>query len=160
MAYSAIAHGAKALLYWGSVNIDDPEFRQSLYALTSELAAIQPFLVAAELPDVRAEDIPDFDQPGGHAVRAVGRRVGDDLLLILVNDEPQRQFGTIVHGLSGWHGRKLYELYGTDEPTIESDEQVFRLQPFEAKVYATSRRWESSRRTARDYVSPPDTQQK
>jgi hypothetical protein len=158
MAYSAIAHGAKALLYWGSVNIDDPQFRQSLYSLTSELAAIQPFLISPSLPNVRAETIPDFDQPGGREVRAVGRRVGDDLLLILVNDEPQRQFGTMVHGLSDWQGKKLYELYGTDEPTIESDEQVFRLQPFEAKVYATSRRWESSRRTARDYVSPSNTQ--
>ncbi len=160
MAYSAIAHGAKALLYWGSVNIDDPKFRQSLYALTSELATLQPFLVSLDLPNVWAETIPDFDQPGGRAVRAMGRRVGDDLLLILVNDEPQRQFGTIVHGLADWQGKKLYELYGSDEPTIESNEQVFRLQPFEAKVYATSRHWESSRTTARDYVSSPDTQQK
>lgn len=160
MAYSAIAHGAKALLYWGSVNIDDPKFRQSLYSLTSELATIQPFLVEANLPNVHAESIPDFDQPSGRAVRAVGRRVGDDLLLILVNDEPQRQFGTIVHGLAEWKGKKLHELYGHDEPTIDGDEQVFRLQPFEAKVYATTRRWESSRRTARDYVSPTQVQQK
>lgn len=157
MAYSAIAHGAKALLYWGSVNIDDPKFRQSLYTLTSELAALQSFLVSTDLPNMQAETIADFDQPGGRAVRAIGRRTGDDLLLILVNDEPLRQFGTIVRGLSDWQGKKLYELYGTDEPTIEGDEQVFRLQPFEAKVYATSRRWESSRRTARDYVSPPDS---
>ncbi|OHB79623.1 MAG: hypothetical protein A2Z25_03485 [Planctomycetes bacterium RBG_16_55_9] len=53
MAYDAIVHGARGILYWGSHYLKSSEFRQSLYALTSELAALQPFLVAEDDPQAR-----------------------------------------------------------------------------------------------------------
>jgi len=43
MAYSAIAHRAKGILYWGTFSIPaaaGPEFRDSIYAMTSELAKL------------------------------------------------------------------------------------------------------------------------
>jgi hypothetical protein len=152
MAYTAIAHGAKGILYWGSVNIDDPKFRQSLYALTAELAAIQPFLVASNLTDVRAKVVPELSQTPRNAVRAVTRRVGDELLVIIVNEGPQTHLGVVIDGLTNWNGQTFYELYGEDALTVDQGDITIRLQPYEVKLYSTTRRWESSRRTGRDYL--------
>jgi hypothetical protein len=154
MAYTAIARGAQGILYWGAENIDDPDFRQSLYALTSELAALQPFLVVPNLANVRAEVILDLSEPRSNDLRAVGRRVGDELLVIIVNEGPHPHLGVVVNGLANWDGQKLQELYGVDEPTVDHGDITVRLQPFEVKLYSTTRRWESSRRTGRDYISP------
>jgi hypothetical protein len=51
MAYDCIAHGARGILYWGSSYLKSEghqAFRESLYALTSELAALQLFLTAPQ----------------------------------------------------------------------------------------------------------------
>ena len=54
MAYDVIAHGARGILYWGSHYLKSNAFRESIYALTSELAALQPFLVT---PDVKGVQV-------------------------------------------------------------------------------------------------------
>ncbi|MCI0634423.1 MAG: hypothetical protein L0206_10995, partial [Actinobacteria bacterium] len=59
MAYDSIVHGARGLYFWGSWMIDDPAFRRSLYALTSELAALDAFLVAPETGAARVRVIDD-----------------------------------------------------------------------------------------------------
>ncbi len=151
MAYDAIAHGARGILYFGSDHIDVPAFRDSLLALTAELAALQPFLVAPEEPAVRAPVIDDlFDVPGrGVAVSA--RRKGDDWLVILVSEDQQRHLGVEVTGLDALDGRELLLLYGHERGTIARGELVTRLQPFETKVFASERKWEAPRRKGRDF---------
>ena len=154
MAYGAIAHGSRAVLYWGANLIDDPAFRQSLYALTSELAALQPFLTGIEFPNVEAKVIRDLFEPTGLGVRCVARQSGDDLLVILVNEDEHRHLSVDVRGLATWNGRRLFELYGSDEVAVDGGDIAVRLKPLEARVYCTGRRFESSRKTGRDYTSP------
>ncbi len=154
MAYTSIAHGARGIFYWGSFCIDDQNFRESLYALTSELSAIQPFLTAAPMPDVHAEVIRDLFEPAGRGVRAVARKSGDELLLILVNEDEHRHLAVDVHGLQEWNGKTLYEMYGSDEATVDQGDLALRMKPFEVRLYSTTRKFETSRRNGREFLSP------
>ncbi len=157
MAYDAIARGARGVLYWGSNMIDLPEFRESLYALTSELAALQPFLVAPAQPGVRAELIDDlFDEPG-RGVAVTARRHGDDWLVVLVNEDAHRRLGVDVTGLGALEGRRLELLHG-DEPLVASRTGfVTRLQAYETKLFVTApaSRWETTRTAGRDFGAAP-----
>lgn len=153
MAYTSIAHGARGIFYWGSFCIDDQNFRESLYSLTSELAAIQPFLTAEPLPAVHAEVIRDLFEPEGRGVRAVARKTRDELLLILVNEDEHRHLAVDVHGLSDWNGRTLIEMYGTDEAAVDQGDFVVRMKPLEVRLYCTSRSFETDRRNGREFLS-------
>ena len=157
MTYTSIAHGAEAVLYWGSFNIDDPAFRKSMYALTSELAALQPFLIEQPLPGIHANVILDLNEPPSVGVRTVARRAGEEVVVILVNEDGHRHLGVDVEGLSALNGRKLFELYGADEVTVDQGRIAVRMKPFEVKLYCTSRQFESSRRVGRDYLSPAES---
>lgn len=156
MALSSIAHGAQAILYWGSTEIQDPKFRESLYAMTSELAALQPFLTQPVLRDVRAEVVRDLFEPPGNGVTVDARQNGDDLLMILINEDNHRHLGVDVQGLDQFCGRRVYELYGTDETTVDEGGFTVRMKPLEARVYSTSRRFETTARSGRDYSSPAE----
>ncbi len=154
MAYSTIAHGGKGVFYWGAFSIDDPAFRKSLYAMTAELDSLQPFLVAETLPNVQAEVILDLFENSGRGVRTMGRQVGDDLFVLVVNEDEHRHMAVEVSGVTNWNGRTLFELYGTDETTVEKGNIAIRMKPFEVKVYCTSRRFETSKKDGREYISP------
>ena len=132
MAYDSIVHGACGLYYWGSWIIDDPAFRRSLYALTSEIAALEPLLVAPETEPVRVRVVDDLFDPPGRGVRAMLRRQGAHGLLILVNEDPHRHLGV--------------DVTGVDRGGI-----VTRLQGFEVKVFSTDGRLESPKLGGRDY---------
>ena len=151
MAYDSIAHGARGIVYWGSSEIDDPKFRTSLYALTSELSSLQPFLIGEGHDGVRAKVIDDLFDPPGRGVRAKLFRHGSDYLLILVNEDPQRHLGVDVTGLAMLHGRKLSLLYGSETAKVQDGGIVTRLQGYEVKLFATNSRYESSRITGRNY---------
>ena len=154
MAYTSIAHGARGIFYWGSFCIDDQKFRESLYALTSELATIQPFLTSSPMPSVHAEVIRDLFEPEGRGVRAVARKVGDDLLIILVNEDEHRHLAVDVRGLNDWNGRTFHEMYGTDEATVDQGDLAVRMKPFEVRLYCTSRSYETTHRNGREFISP------
>jgi hypothetical protein len=154
MAYTSIAHGARGIFYWGSFCIDDQKFRESLYALISELAAIQPFLTSAPMPAVHAEVIRDLFEPEGLGVRAVARQAGEELLVALVNEDEHRHLAVEVRGLDKWNGSTLYEMYGTDEATVDQGDLVVRMKPYEVRLYCTSRTFETTHRNGRDYLSP------
>lgn len=156
MAYDSIVKGARAILYWGTNMIDEPEFRASLYALTSELSALEPFLVADDHADVRAAVVDDlFDKPG-IGVRSQLLRHGTDYLLILVNEDPDRHLGVDVTGLEMLEGRELSELYGKEQATVRHGGIATRLQGYGVKLFATNAaRYESSRKAGRKYVGQP-----
>lgn len=157
MAYSAIAHGAKGVLYWGTYSIP-PEtgagFRDSIYAMTSELAKLQPFLTAPEEKSVRLVLTESTGRPeaGERGVRWMARRAGSDWLIVLVNEDEHPHMGVEVEGLDALNGRQLELLYGTESATVREGEFITRLMPLEVKVFATSRKWESARQAGRGFT--------
>jgi hypothetical protein len=156
MAYDSIVHGAKGVIYWGSSEIDDPKFRQSLYALTSELAAIEPFLVGEQLNEVGVELIDDLFDPPGIGVRVRSFRAGNDYLVMLVNEDNHRHLGVDVSGLKSLDGRSLQLLYGNETAEVEDGRLVTRMQPYQVKLFCTNRRFATSRLDGRDYVQSPN----
>ena len=152
MAYDAIAHGAKGILYFGSETIDRPAFLDSIYAITSELAAFQPFLVAPPVAEakIRLVEVNLDDRPT-RGVRATVRKAGDGWLIVLVNDDETRHMAVEVSGLDAIEGRTLQLLYGGESETVTGGELMTRMQGYETKVFATSRKWESTRQTGRDF---------
>lgn len=151
MAYDSIVHGARGLFYWGTNTIDDPSFRESLYAVTRELSALEPFLVSSTVAGVSVKVINDlFDTPG-LGVRVMAKRRGTDLLVIVVNEDQQRHLGVDVSGLGDFEGRTLYQLYGDERQVVRRGGLVTRMQGFEAKVFSTNPIFQTSRLGGRDF---------
>jgi len=151
MAYDVIVHGAKGILYWGSNYLKSDAFRESLYALTSELAALQPFLIARDEAGVRVATVEADDAKKGGAVRVAVRQAGSEWLVVLVNEDKQLHTGMEVRGLEKLDGRSLGLLYGSETATVERGRFVTQMPPLGVKVFATGRKWETPRRTRRDY---------
>ena len=159
MAYISMAYGADGLLYWGSrQDKTAPDFRQSIYAVTSELDALQPFLVARDVEGVSAQVIEGHTERGvpwprdALGVRCMARRTGREWLIILINEDDRPHHGVEVSGLGHLVGEKLDLLYGVETATINKHgELLTRIKPYEVKVFATGREWETDRRQGRDY---------
>jgi hypothetical protein len=155
MAYDAIVHGCKGIMYWGSDTIDQPAFRTSIHAMTAELAALQPMLIApnAAEPKVRLieGDIDNLDNKARRGVRALVRKAGEDWLIILVNEDNVRHLGTEVTGLDALNGRELHLLYGDESLTVAGGELTTRMQAYETKLFATTRQFETPHRSGRDF---------
>jgi hypothetical protein len=155
-AYTALAHRAGGILYWGSFFIPadrGADFRDSIYAMTSELAKLQPFLTVPEQKSVHillteSEEVPPVGDKG---VRWMARAASSDWLLVLVNEDDHPHMGVEVKGLEALNGRQLQLLYGTENATIQEGEFITRMMPREVKVFATSRKWESTWPTGREY---------
>lgn len=156
MAYASLTHGAKAILYWGSAYLPPEEtaFRTSILAMTSELSAIQPFLVAPEDKTVRVKliDSKGRSQVGDRGVSWMARRAGADWLLVLANEDERPHMGVEMSGLGLLNGRTLHELYTADSVKVTRGEIIARLLPHQVKVYSTSRKFETTQRTGRDYT--------
>jgi hypothetical protein len=154
MAWAALAHGAKGILYWGTEFVPkDSPFRQSLLALTSELAALQPFLVAEDEVDVKVNliETEGRSKEGARGVGVVARRSGREWLIALVNEDNHAHLGVEVTGLKRLEGRTLSLLYATEAPTVQRGGFITRLRPLEVRVFTTSRSWESAPRNGRDF---------
>jgi hypothetical protein len=151
MAYDAIVHGADGILYWGSHYLKSEEFRQALYALTSELAALQPFLVAPAKENLELRLIEIKLEPENRGVGVTARRTGRDWLVILVNEDDHRHMGVEVSGIHSLNGHTMHLLYGEESVPIQHGELVTRMQPYDVKVFATSRKWESQQRAGRGF---------
>jgi hypothetical protein len=160
MAYVCITHGARGILYWGSSYLKSEQkdaFRKSLYALTSELAALHPFLtapieryVSVQVTDDGRTDIPVPTSMRGVSITA--RRTGRDWLIILVNEDPHSHMGVEVIGLDPLNGTEFVELYGDEEATVLGGSFVTRMRPFEVKLFATHRKWETTQQEGREFA--------
>lgn len=151
MAYSSLVHGASGILYWGSDFTQSLPFRQSLYALVSELAALQPFLAAPNSVQSKVETIPSDDDETTKGIHSLVRHAGEDWIVAVVNEDDQRHMGVVVSGLESLEGNPLLLLYGDESAKVRGGEMVIRLQPYEVKVYCTSRRFETQRREGREF---------
>jgi len=145
MAYDAITHGARGILYWGGRFAKSVEFRQSLYALTAELAALQPFLTATDVPGVGVRLVEMPDEGGGKSVACAARKNGEEWLVILVNEDDEAHMGVVVQGLGELEGRMLHELYGEKAVTVSGGEIVTRMMPRTVQVLCTSKAYEAPR---------------
>ncbi len=160
MAYVCITHGARGILYWGShyLKSDGHEaFRKSIYALTSELAALQPFLTAPTEGYVAVRSIDDgrTDVPIPVSTRGVSvtaRRTGREWLIVLVNEDPYPHMGVEVIGLDALNGTEFVELYGDEKTTVSDGAFITRLRGFEVKIFATHRKWETEQQDDRDFT--------
>jgi len=151
MAYDAIVHGAKGILYWGSHYLKSSEFRQSLYALTGELAALQPFLVAPEYQQGRLSLIEMDRELSERGVRMSVRRADDEWIIILVNEGNRAHMAVESTGLDTLNGRDLQLLYGTERVSVIRGELITRIKPLEVKIFATSRKWDTGLNRGRDF---------
>lgn len=154
MAYDVIAHGAKGVLYWGSAYLKSEKFRESIYALTRELAQLQPFLTAEPEKNVvvRLIEIPEEGEIT-RGVKVQVRRCGGDWLIILVNEDDQFHMGVEVGGLGELNGRQMELLYGEEQMLIQHGEMVTRMRPYEVKAFATGREWEAQNLQGRGFIS-------
>ena len=160
MAYACITHGARGILYWGSSYMKSEgkeAFRKSLYALTSELSALQPFLTAPieRYVTVRLIDDGRTDIPPPLSVRGVSitaRRIGRDWLIVLVNEDEHAHMGVEVNGLDALNGTEFIELYGEEKTAVSGGSFVTRMRPFEVKLFATHRKWETAQREGREFA--------
>ena len=160
MVYACLTHGARGILYWGSsyLKSDGKEaFRKSLYALTSELAALHPFLTApveqyvtVQVTDDGRTDIPPPVSSRGVSVTA--RRTGRDWLVVLVNEDEYAHMGVEVVGLDALNGTEFIELYGDERTTVSDGSFVTRMRPFEVKLFATHRKWETTQQEGREFA--------
>jgi len=152
MAYDVIAHGAKGILYWGSHYLKSDECRGSVYALTTELDALQPLLAAPDAPGVRLSvvEIPDADASAN--VQMVARQAEGDWLVILVNEDDESHMGVVVEGLDEIDGQSMFLLYGAEEQAITHGELITRLQPADVKVFCTSRERQGALHEGRAYA--------
>jgi hypothetical protein len=157
MAYAAIANGAKGVLYWGThylpSNTTSAEFRDSIYAMTSELSKLQPFLTAPEETSVHVKltESKGRVRVGQRGVRWLARRAGSDWLIVLVNEDNHPHMGVEVEGLESLNGRRLEQLYGNEQDTVRQGEFITRMMPEQVKVFATSRKWQSAWQTGRGF---------
>ncbi len=154
MAWAALAHGARGILYWGTEFVPkESPFRQSLLALTSELAVLQPFLIAKDEPGVKVNliETEGRSKDGSRGVSLVARRSGREWLIALVNEDNHAHMSVEVAGLKRAEGQTLALLYDTETATVKNQGFITRLRPLEVKVFASSRRWESVRREGRAF---------
>jgi hypothetical protein len=151
MAYDAIIHGAKGILYWGSHYLKSSEFRQSLYALTSELEALQSFLVAPEYKNASISLIELSRDISKRGIKMSVRKAEGQWIIILVNEDDRAYMGVEVTGIGALNGHVLDLLYGSEKISVEQGELITKIKPLEVKVFATSRRYETDLREGRDF---------
>ncbi|MGI6461675.1 MAG: hypothetical protein ACOX5J_16575 [Candidatus Hydrogenedentales bacterium] len=151
MAYAALVHGADGIFYWGSSFLKSDACRASIYALTKELAALQPFLTAPDVPGVRVNVIADNHPYVTPRIGWMARRSGDEWLIALVNEDEIRHTAVIVEGLEALNGRTLCQLYTDDAAVVARGELIARMQPKAVHVYATNRDFEADCGDGRDF---------
>ena len=161
MAYDVITRGAHGVLYWGSRFTKNDAFRASILAIAHELAMLHPFLTAPGLDGVKTQmiDLPrrissSEEEPAMTVdevnrlvrqaraawepnVRVTARKAGEDLLLIVVNEDEVAHMGVSVTGLETIEGKTLHLLYGDETRAVAQGEVVIRMQPLQVKVYCT-----------------------
>lgn len=152
MAWDCIAHGARGIFYWGTRFLTNETFRQSMYAVTSELAALQPFLTAPDVDGVALDLVGSPEERQSASMRHIVRRAGDDWLIVLVNEGDERHMGVVITGLDALGSRSLPVLYSDEEIPVAHGELIARMQPKEVKVISTDRRFETDRREGRYYA--------
>ncbi len=109
MAWNAILHGAKGILYWGSYMVSSKSlFWNSILGVTKEIGAIEPFLLAPELKEKIKIDPIQFTSSVKTRVASTLRKYEDDYLLVVLQEDLSQALN--VSRLDFLEGKILYEL--------------------------------------------------
>ena len=109
MAWDAILHGAKGILYWGSYMVSSKSlFWNSILGVTKEIAALEPFLLENELKEKIEIDPIQFTSSVKTRVASTLRKHNDDYLLVVLQEDLSQAIN--VSGLDFLEGKMLYEL--------------------------------------------------
>ena len=144
MAFDAIVHGANAIMYWGTASIEkDSQLWKDLLRLAGEIAALEPAIVApttGQAPVAVSDE--SFGSTDRDGIRVMLRKVGEDHVLIAVNETPHGLAFEVQDLPPALEGKTLHRLW-TDE-RVAVKQQRFRdgIRGMDVHVYATSRRFE------------------
>ncbi len=120
MAYDAIVHGARGILYWGTAYTKrDGALWGDLLKLVRELADLQPVLSA---PDARMRIGVELTPTWGsldHTVRVLPKTAGRDVWLIVVNESDAPLQYTLT-GLRRLEGKKYCDPRDKREATVKN----------------------------------------
>ena len=144
MAYDALVHGAKAVLYWG-VHVLEPgdQLWTDLFTVARELRALEPGIVGQPpaTPPVCAGD-DTYASIGSEGPVLMLRRAGEDWILIAVN-ESYVGIGFEVSQLPPeLNGKSLYRLNSDETITVRDNRFRDGIRGYDVHVYATSKRFE------------------
>ncbi len=115
---------------------------------------LQPFLTSPEQKQISVYVVREFE-PREVQVAWIARQFGNDWMIAVVNETDFTLRSVAVKGLTHLNGLKLVELYGEEEVTVVDEEFMTRMEPHEVKVFATGKKWETSKRNARGYPGFP-----
>jgi hypothetical protein len=151
MAWASIAHGARGVLYWGSAYTKNAEFLQGIYAVTRELGALQPFLIANELYGVSVKLIEEPTLAPQRGVAHVARVNDGEGLVVLINEDEKEHMGVELQGLSALEGRTLHLNFGDETLSVRNGRVLTRMQPYEVKIFTTTPDAAGTDVTGRDF---------
>jgi hypothetical protein len=140
MAWDAILHGAKGILYWGSYKVSSKSlFWDSILGVTKEIAALESFLIGNELKDtIKIEPI-QFTSSVPTRVASTLRKHNNDYLLVVMQEDLSQAIN--VSGLDFLEGKMLYELT-TDRSYLVKNGEIRVWFGKEPHVLCTSRKYD------------------
>jgi len=116
MAYDAIVHGARGLLYWGTAYIEkDSDLWRDLLKLVRELADLQPVLSAPDAALTVSVSLAETWGTCDRDVQILTKDVGGKIWIIVANESPDCLHYTL-DGLTGLEGT----LYGDSKAAREA----------------------------------------
>jgi len=127
MAYDAIVHGARGILYWGTYRIEkDSQLWHDLLTVIGELNALQPVLSApdasGDFPVGIAETFGSVDR----SIRILPKAVSGKVWFLVVNDWTDPLTYTIG-GLDDFNGVRYVENHTEDEATVSDGKLTFTI---------------------------------
>ena len=140
MAWDAILHGAKGILYWGSYMVDSKSlFWNSILGVTKEIAALEPFLLENELKEkIEIEPI-QFTSSVKTRVASTLKKYKNDYLLVVLQEDLSQALN--ISGLDFLEGKMLYELT-TDRSYVVMNGKIRVWFGREPHVLCTSREYD------------------
>lgn len=140
MAYESILHGARGLLWWGStLSSTKAAYWKAILAVTSEIAELEPYLVAPELKKQLTVEPVAFAASAPSRVAYSFRRHQNDYLLILSTEDNGQWVR--INGLQQLNGRVFYDVAGGHRHTVQQGRLLLSPQSG-LLVLCTDRQWE------------------
>ncbi len=140
MAWNAILHDAKGILYWGSHMVSSKSlFWDAILGVTKEIAALEPFLLGNELKEMIKVEPIQFSASLPTRVAYTLRKYKDDYLLAVLQEDLLQSIN--VSGLDFLEGKTLYELT-TDRSYLVKNGKIRLWFGMEPHVLCTSRNYD------------------
>lgn len=134
MAFDAIVHGARGILYWGTFAVEKgAPFWADLAKVTQELRDLQPVISA---PDAKVKIDVTFKETWGsvdRGVRVLPKHVGGKVWLLVVNEWSDPLLYTLS-GLKKLNGAVYTDTATGESATVEEGGLSLRIGPYAVQV--------------------------